>query len=182
MDFNSLVETYPIDNPPEKLPLWPDPVATFNLGGDHWQAIRGFHSEGTIGGVDFEFNVPPGFLVDVNALPATLRWFVKPHTQAGLPLILWQYLVDREFVYDTKGNPVRLLRWQINAMVLAGLRSVEALSKWRYRAVRLQLILMAFKKHYTPNVNPRKIFMESHYEAKAAAKKSKSNDRAQRHP
>lgn len=182
MDFSSLVESYPIEKPTERLPLWPDPVATLNLGGDQWQAIGGFHTEVGIRGHDFDFDVPPGFLVDVNALPATLRWFVKPHTQGGLALILWQYLVDREYVYDRKGQPVRLRRDEINRMVLAGLHSVKTVSKWRFRAVCVQLILMSFKRHYTPNVNPRKIFMESHYEAQAAAKKSKSNDRAQRHP
>lgn len=182
MDFNSLVETYPIDQPPEKLPLWPDPVATWNLGGDHWQAIRGFRTEATLNGRNFVFAVPPGFLVDLNRLPATMRWFVKPHTQAGLALILWQYLVDREVVYDTEGQPHRLKRYQVNAMVLAGLSSENGASGWKLWSIIAQLTAMSFKRHYTPNVNPRKVFMETHYEVQHAKKKSRRNDRAQRHP
>jgi hypothetical protein len=182
MDFNSLVETYPIDKPPEKLPLWPDPVATWNLGGDHWQAIRGFHTEATLRGRNFAFNVPPGFLVNVAALPATLRWFVKPHSQGGLVLTLWQYLVDRETVYDTEGQPLRLRPREICAMAMVGLHTTDAVTGWRLWMTLAQLTALSFRRRFNPKVNPRKIFMESHYEAQYAAKKSRKNDRAQRHP
>lgn len=175
MDFGPL--EFKIEKPPKRLPLWPDPIATYNLGGDYWSTIQASDLGATFDGRTFEIVVPAGYLVNVAALPATLRWFVRPHSQCGFALLIYQYLRDHEFVYDTDGKPLRLTRHQISRMVTTVLYPL--VPKWRWRAILAQLVFSSRDVYLTPNYNPNKVVVEIHNAEKLRKKKeARSNDRA----
>lgn len=180
MDFGPL-GTFTIEKPPRRLDLWPDPVATYNLGGDYWTTVRDMTLTIQYGTLEFAPRIAKGFLVDVAKMPSMMRWFIKPHSLAGRVLLAYQWLKENQLVYDTSGQVHRLTRRRINNVVKCLLREV-GIPRWPRLLISLQLSLGTKGRYYAPDHNPNKLILEVHTQEKALLKEAQKNDRAKGHP
>lgn len=180
MEFGPL-DTFKIEKPPVRLDLWPDPVATHNLGGDHWCTIRDLTMGFGFDDLQFALKIPRGFLVDVTKLPATMRWFIRPNSLAGRVLVAFQWLKENQLVYDTSGVPVKLTRRKIIGVIAALLTELRVPSKHQ-TLILMQLIICERGTYYTNDHDARKLTVEVHNQEKALLKEAQKNDRAKRHP